>query len=293
MQKQALAIAIVMTLGSTCAMAASVVGGSSAPAKVAPGQSNLFGTGNAGLSFAGSSTVIDIAGGPVAQSNNAIARGAESNGKTYLKGQDVNFLAGIVLGDTKVAQVWKNNVSYNGDTTTINSVRQMIVPPLPFMPDFGGLVIGKVEGSAVYFGEWAPKGANYAALASTDLNMTSADRTVWFSGENPTTSMPTLVNAQYNVVGINQHNPESPNVYTGVLTANYVANGSNNFLSGSLTRSGSTALSFTGTKIDSNGSFSRAGDISGQFYNNATALAGIHTGGVGVQDDVAFGGARQ
>ncbi|WP_225422450.1 Slam-dependent surface lipoprotein [Pseudomonas huaxiensis] len=293
MQKHALAIAIIMTLSATGAMAATVAGGSSAPAKVAPGQSNLFGSNNAGLSFAGSSTVIDIAGGPVAQSNNAIARGAESNGKTYLKGQDVNFLAGIVLGDTKVAQVWKNNVSYNGDTTTINSVRQMIVPPLPFMPDFGGLVIGKVEGSAVYFGEWAPKGANYAALASTDLNMSSADRTVWFSGENPTTSMPTLVNAQYNVVGINQHNPEAPNVYTGVLTANYVANGSNNQLSGSLARAGSTALDFTGTQIQSTGSFSKGTVISGQFYNNANALAGIHTGGVGAQDDVAFGGARQ
>lgn len=294
MKKQTLAIAIALTLGSASAMAATVVGGSSNPAKVVAGQSNLFGSNNAGLKFNGSSTVIDIAGGPVAQSNNAIARGPESNGKTYLKGQDVNFLAGIVLGDTKVAQVWKNNVSFNGDTTTINSVRQMIVPPLPFMPDFGGLVIGKVEGSAVYFGEWAPKGANYTDLASTDLNMGSADRTVWFSGENPTTSMPTLVDAKYNVVGINQHNPENPNVYTGVLTANYsAAGGTSNQLGGSLTRTGSTALDFTGTAINANGSFAKGTVISGQFYNNASALAGIHTAGAGVQDDVAFGGARQ
>ncbi|MFD2447864.1 hypothetical protein ACFSQE_04975 [Vogesella fluminis] len=123
-----------------------------------------------------------------------------------------------MMGDTKIAQVWKNNVSYNGDTTSINSVRQMIVPPAlvsSIMPNFGGLVIGKVEGSNVYFGEWSPKGSNYAVEVSTDLNMGSAQHTAWYVGENPTTTMPTLVNAKYNVVGINQHNPESPNVYKG------------------------------------------------------------------------------
>ncbi|MFV0454783.1 MAG: Slam-dependent surface lipoprotein [Pseudomonas sp.] len=292
MKKQILALAIASALTSVSAVAATVSGGSSDPAKVAPGQSNLFGSDHAGLSFAGSSTVIDLAGGPVAQSNKAIARGPEANGKTYLKGKDINFLAGILLGNTRIAQVWRNDVAFNGDTTSINSVRQMIVPPLPFMPDFGGLVIGKVAGSAVYFGEWAPKGPNYTDLASTDLNMGSSDRTVWFSGENPTTSMPTLVDAQYNVVGINQHNPENPNVYTGVLTANYAAG--TGTLGGSLARSGSATLDFAGTTIDNKGAFDGAnGNISGQFYNNANALAGIHKAGAGVQDDVAFGGARQ
>lgn len=295
MKKQILALAIATSLASVPAVAATVAGGSSDLAKVAPGQSSLFGSGNAGLFFNNdTSTVIDLAGGPVAQSNNAIARGPEANGKTYLKGKDINWLAGILLGDTKIAQVWKNDVSYNGDTTSINSVRQMIVPPLPFMPDFGGLVIGKVEGSAVYFGEWAPKGPNYTDLASTDLNMSSAARTVWYSGENPTTSMPTLVNAQYSVVGINQHNPENPNVYKGVLTANYTTG--QKTLAGSLTRSGSAALDFNGTTINgTGGTFSNGSTISGQFYNNANALAGIHKGSsiTAVQDDVAFGGARQ
>ncbi|AHA20440.1 hypothetical protein PA1R_gp4533 [Pseudomonas aeruginosa PA1R] len=293
MRTQALALAIATSLLSLSSVAATVTGGSSDAGKVAAKQSNLFGSGNAGLSFNGSSTVIDLAGGPVGQANKAIARGPESNGKTYLKGKDVNFLAGVVLGDTRIAQVWKNNVSFNGDTTTINSVRQMIVPPLPFMPDFGGLVIGKVEGSAVYFGEWAPKGANYTDVASTNLNMGSSSRTVWFSGENPTTSMPNLVNAKYNVVGINQHNPENPNAYTGVLTANYAVGGSNNRLTGNLDRSGSASLGFDNVVINHNGTFGNAGNVSGQFYNNAGALAGIHRAGAGVQDDVAFGGARQ
>ncbi|MNI49469.1 hypothetical protein D3C73_1040810 [compost metagenome] len=123
--------------------------------------------------------------------------------------------------------------------------------------------------------------------------MGSADRTVWFSGENPTTNMPNLVNAQYNVVGINQHNPENPNLYTGVLTANYSTTAGSGNLGGALTRSGSAALDFTGTTINNVGAFTRDTTINGQFYNNANALAGIHTGGAGVQDDVAFGGARQ
>ena len=231
-------------------------------------------------------------GGPIAQSNNAINRGPDASGNYYLKGSDINFLAGLILGNTQIAQVWRNDVVYNGDTTTINSVRQMIVPPLPFMPDFGGLVIGKVDGSPVYFGEWAPKGPNYSAPDNADLNMSSADRTVWYVGENPTTSMPTLVSAQYNVIGINQHNPENPSVYQGVLTANYGSGGG--YLNGSITR-GSDAVDFGAgaTLISANGSFTNGSSISGHFYGSqAEALAGIYTGAT-VQDHVAFGGARK
>jgi hypothetical protein len=290
MKKTVLTLAL--SLISFATFAAEVAGGSSTPNLVQSGKSNLFGSERAGLFFNNnSSTVIDLAGGPVAQSNSSVGRPADANGKNYIKGKDVNILAGILLGDTKIGQTWKNDVAYNGQTTSINSVRQMIVPPLPIIPNFGGLVIGKVQGSAVYFGEWSPKGANFADVVSTDLNMSSASRTVWFSGENPTKTMPTLVNAQYNVVGINQHNPESPNVYTGVLTATY--GGGSGKLEGALTRSGSATLDFNGTAINSNGSFAKSDQISGQFYNNAKALAGIHTAGAGVQDDVAFGGARK
>lgn len=295
MQKTVLTLALALSFAGTAAVAAEVKGGSTNTATVVAGSSTLFGSGSAGLKLAGSSAYINLAGGPVAQSNNAIARGPESNGKTYLKGKDINILAGLVMGNTKIAQVWKNNVSYNGDTTSINSVRQMITPPSALssiMPNFGGLVIGKVEGSNVYFGEWSPKGSNYAVEVSTDLNMGSAQHTAWYAGENPTTTMPTLVNANYNVVGINQHNPESPNVYKGVLTANYTANGgSNNKLTGSLVR-GSSTLDFADTIINSNGGFSKGTTISGQFYNNANALAGTYKGAT-AQAGVAFGGARQ
>jgi hypothetical protein len=281
-----------LALAASHAPAATVLGGTSNAANVNPASSTLFGSGNAGLIFNGGSAAIDLAGGPIAQSNNAISRGPDASGNYYLKGSDINFLAGLILGNTQIAQVWRNDVVYNGDTTTINSVRQMIVPPLPFMPDFGGLVIGKVDGSPVYFGEWAPKGPNYSAPDNADLNMGSADRTVWYVGENPTASMPTLVNAQYNVIGINQHNPENPSVYQGVLTANYGSGG--NTLTGSIVR-GTDAVSFANTTIDQYGAFTNtASTISGHFYGSqAEAMAGIYTGGSSVQDHVAFGGARQ
>ena len=283
-----------LALAASHAPAATVLGDSFNDANVKAAPSTLFGSGNAGLIFNGGSAAIDLAGGPIAQSNNAINRGPDVSGNTYLKGSDINFLAGLILGDTQIAQVWRNDVVYNGDTTTINSVRQMIVPPLPFMPDFGGLVIGKVDGSPVYFGEWAPKGPNYSAPDNADLNMGSAERTVWYVGENPTTSMPTLVNAQYNVVGINQHNPENPSVYQGVLAANYGSGGG--YLDGSITR-GSDVVDFgtSDTAITHTGAFSNAAlTISGQFYGaQAEALAGIYTGGATAQDHVAFGGARQ
>ncbi len=281
-----------LTLATAHAPAATVLGGTSNAANVNPASSALFGSGNAGLIFNNSSAAIDLAGGPIAQTTNIFNRGPDANGNYYLMGGDLNFLTGLILSSTKIAQVWRNNSVYNGDTTTILSARQIVIPPLPFEPNFGGLMIGKVDGSPVYFGEWAPKGPNYSNPDSSDLNMGSADRTVWYVGENPTASMPTLVNAQYNVVGINQHNPENPSVYQGVLTANYGSGGG--YLNGSITR-GSDAVDFGAgaTLISANGSFTNGSSISGHFYGSqAEALAGIYTGAT-VQDHVAFGGARQ
>ncbi len=296
MKQRFLNVAVASALALTAASAlADVAGGTSNAANVAPAASAFpFTAGKAGLVFNnGSSFAIDLAGGPVAYANSAIARGPASNGKYYLRGEDINFLAGLLVGD--IAQVWRNDVVYNGQTTSINSLRQLITPPAVLqgmMPDFGGLVIAAVPGSAVYFGEWSPKSGGAIPTASSDLNMGSAQRTVWYTGENPTTSMPTLVNAQYDVIGINQHNPESPSVYQGVLTANY-GTGSNS-LTGSLTRSGSTTVDFTGTSISSTGAFSNQSTISGQFYGSgAQALAGIYTGTTGAQDDVAFGGKKR
>ena len=128
---------------------------------------------------------------------------------------------------------------------------------------------------------------------STDLNMNDGNRTVWFVGENPTTNMPKLVNAKYNVLGINKHTPGKNDFYSGVLTANYGAG--KNELSGTISRAGDS-VNFAGTNIRSNGTFDngKANEhITGRFYGNgAEALAGI-VDRTGADKDVAFGGAKK
>ena len=136
----------------------------------------------------------------------------------------------------KLGQVWYENRHNN---TEVYSVRQITEPKLPFAPKFGGLVIAKVpgmgEGNNVFFGEWAPRKGN-PSDNSTDLNMADSKRTVWYVGDNPTRNMPKLVNAKYNVLGVNKHTPGRNDFYTGTLTANY-GTGSGS-LTGSISRPG-------------------------------------------------------
>ena len=304
MKKSTLALAIMALIGSGAAMAASpnVQGNSSGPG-VATGSSdhNPFGGLNSGLALNGAATYIDLAGGPIKGSNNAIA--ARGNG-TILKPADM----GMPALPINVAQVWKDTASVsdgsNNANFAINSVRQ--ITTLSFAPQFGGLVVGQVAdasgtplavGNGVYFGEWAPRAAGTPPLNSTDLNMASADRTVWYVGDNAVKDgeMPTLVNAVYGVIGINGvgtaagGTPDNPNLYTGQLTANYGAGTGS--ITGTIDR-GSNSISFAGTNINSNGAFSNNSTINGHFYNGANELAGIYTGAAGATDDVAFGGSK-
>ncbi len=304
MKKSTLALAIMALIGSGAAMAASPnVQGNSSGSGVATGSSdhNPFGGLNSGLALNGAATYIDLAGGPIKGSNNAIA--ARGNG-TILKPADM----GMPALPINVAQVWKDTASVsdgsNNANFAINSVRQ--ITTLSFAPQFGGLVVGQVADasgtplaveSGVYFGEWAPRAAGTPPLNSTDLNMASADRTVWYVGDNAVKDgeMPTLVNAVYGVIGINGvgtaagGTPDNPNLYTGQLTANYGAGTGS--ITGTIDR-GSNSISFAGTNINSNGAFSNNSTINGHFYNGANELAGIYTGAAGATDDVAFGGSK-
>lgn len=301
MKKSMIAISVMALIGSGAAMAAS--GGTSNPAGVAVGNSNhiMFGGGNSGVALNGAGSYIDLAGGPIKGSNTAIA--ARGNG-TILKATDMGLPLPI-----DVAQVWKASATQGTSKFVINSVRQ--ITTLSFAPQFGGLVIGQVAnasgvplaiGSGVYFGEWAPRAAGTPPSNSTDLNMGSNNRTVWYVGDNPTTSMPTLTNATYNVIGIqgvgtaSNNLPTAPKLYGGTLTANYVAGGSNNFLTGSI-NNGTNTVSFAGTTILATGKFGNGpggapGTIEGQFYNNASALAGIYKVDGTPAANVAFGGSR-
>lgn len=310
MKKSTVALAVMALVGSGAALAASpnVQGGSSNPTTgVAVGASNhsMFAGGNSGVALNGDASRIDLAGGPIKGSNKAIA--ARGNG-TIMKPADV----GMFPLPINIAQVWKASASNGGAQFAINSVRQ--ITQISLAPQFGGLVIGQVAnasgaplavGSGVYFGEWAPRAAGTPPSNSTNLNMTSTSRTVWYVGDNAVKTTPGMTNVQYNVIGINQTGtnasgatlagglPASPNLYKGTLTANYGSG--TNTLAGSISR-GTDTLSFANTTIHADGRFTRGSasnpEIEGRFYNSAQALAGIHKAGAGVADDVAFGGSK-
>ncbi|WP_049254261.1 Slam-dependent surface lipoprotein [Neisseria elongata] len=295
---------------------ADVAGGSSNRAHVRDRESDImpFGGGDPGLSLSNDgkafSFYVNLENGPVTKINRKFG-GTPINGHNnwygnadgtrnpqHLRAADV-FLPLSLFVREPLGQVWYEKRHNN---TEVYSVRQMAELSssgiAAKIPKFGGLVIAKVPGMPregnVFFGEWAPRKNGTAPDNSTDLNMGSSQRTVWYVGENPTQNMPRLVNARYNVLGVNQHTPGRNDFYTGVLTANYGAG--KNELSGSISRPGDS-VNFADTKIQSDGSFNNgryaADKITGRFYGGgAEALAGI-VDRAGVDKDIAFGGRKQ
>jgi len=283
------AIACALSLAASASLAAEVAGGSST-AYVIAGPSTLQGFDFAGISMPGTnppttnpndqSGIVSFKNGPIAQTNTAYANGADLNGYYYVR----------LPNGTIMAETWKAVAAHN---TEIYAYRQ-IATPLDGFPHFGGEVIAKVSGQEVYFGEWAPKANNTGYNHNANLNMNDRRRTVFYVGENPTTSMPTLANAKYDVVGVSRYNPDTQaGVYTGVLTANYGG--------GSGTLSGNVGyVNFNGTTISSNGTFTgQSGRIEGRFYGAAAeALAGMYNvrnnrNDMGSPRDMAFGGAKR
>ena len=285
------------------------------PTVVKPGESDSqpFGEGKAGLAFSTDnghswSNSINLEDGPVKHigikykqgtqkvpinGNDPYANVDGSRNPHYLTLKDVKPVIGWFY-NPPLGQVWYENRHNN---TEVYSVRQMANPAIPAAPKFGGLVIAKVPGmngsdGNVFFGEWAPRKGN-PPQNSTDLNMADGKRTVWYVGDNPTRNMPKLVNAKYNVLGVNKHTPGRNDFYTGTLTANY-GTGSGS-LTGSISRPGDS-VNFAGTNIRSNGTFDNGKvneHITGRFYgNSAEALAGI-VDRAGADKDVAFGGRKQ
>ena len=300
MKQTSIAIAIMALAASSPAFAAgpNVQGGSSVPGNVAPGASTLSpldptNTGNAGISMqrpgGAMSATVDILGAPIQQATNPVL--VDANGNRWARHP----------GDGQIiAQVWAYTPS--GTDANVYSLRQVRQPGAP-MPVFGGLVIGQVKNAAgvalpaeqgVYFGEWSEQSSPTGfPTPSTDLNMGSARRTVWYAGDNAVISTPQLVSVTYSVTGIQNvgnssgNLPSAPDLYSGTLTTNYANAGQANAISGTIANSGnSVGLS---AAIDSNGTFTGA-NTQGRFYNGATALAGIYTGGSGAADDIAFGG---
>lgn len=281
-----------------------------------------FGAGKAGLRFISDghwSASINLQNGPVqhirAKYNdrnktpipiNGTDPSANVNGTRnpqYLTLHDVVPILGNWFINPRLGQVWYENRAHN---TEVYSVRQMAELSssgvAAKIPKFGGLVIAKVPGMPregnVFFGEWAPRKNGTAPDNSTDLNMGSSQRTVWYVGENPARNLSnmTISKATYNVVGINNHTPGRNDFYTGQVTADF---GSKAVMGGSISRGDKDTLTFKDVSINlRNGTFTSTGTtnkegITGQFYGtNAAALAGYATRGNGVGDDVAFGGKQ-
>lgn len=298
-------------LATSAALAASpnVQGGSSNEDLVQPWSSTIVPgpgpNGNAGLRFwndtAGAySGSADLLQAPIQQAIN----GVDLN-------NDGNYWANLPQAPFPVvAQVWQDT---DNKVANVYTLRQVMTPSHP-MPDFGALVIGQVKDikgtgdgfpleQGVYFGEWSPKNGTVGyPTGSTELNMDSDDRVVWYVGDNAVTDTPDLVNVEYKVVGINQTGrdengvllagglPDDVKLYKGKLTANYDAM-SGGDITGSLSRPGSSTINFAGTDIYNDGTFNNGSDIEGRFYNGAHELAGIYTGG-NVEDHVAFGGSK-
>lgn len=285
---QKLAIVSAFLLASASSFATPVAGGSSKAFVVANKESTMMAQGEAGISMPGTdpydatkqSGVVSFKSGPLWQTNQVLG-GADGNG--YIQ---------MPLG-TNIAETWRHTITSGvGTGTQIYAYRQLN-NPLPGYPHFGGEVVAKVSGQEVYFGEWAPRIAGTPPASSTDLNLSHADRTVFYTGENPTTAMPNLVNAKYDVVGVNQYNPGTQaGISKGTLTANY--GGGTGTLAGLV----GTVL-FNGTTIASDGSFAKnfsgsTAKIEGQFYGAAAdALAGIYYNPANGANDMAFGGAKQ
>lgn len=294
MSLQKLALASALALASISAATAAPVGKSSSTyIDVGASQTTAEGLNLAGIGFptanppqAGQTAArMSLANGPMHTTDLAYAN---QTGPAYYL-QFPNGQGGV----TRMAQTWRNLSAPNG--TQIYSWRQIGVPFGENRPNFGNSSIAKVSGQEVYFGEWVPKAAN--PVNGDSSNMSGANdslRTVFFVGENPTTSMPTLVNAKYDVVGLRQYNPGTQaGVYTGVLTANY--SGGSGSLKGSV-----GGVSFNSTTISSNGEFTKnfnadgSRHIKGQFYGaGANALAGYYKDGDNAANHMAFGGTKR
>lgn len=318
MKASQLTLAILLTAAFGSAYAVEVQGDSSNTKAIKAGSSSLipFGAGRAGIAISNAadgnySFSVNLENGPARRIRDKYGRTPINGGNQnvnvngvanprYLMPSDVNPVLGWFSSE-KLGQVWYEKRANN---TEVFSVRQMAELSekglLKKAPKFGGMTFAKVPTAAtnVFFGEWAPRKNGTAPENSTDLNMGSSQRTVWYVGENPARNLSnmTISKATYNVVGINNHTPGRNDFYTGQVTADF---GSKAVMGGSISRDDKDTLTFKDVSINlRNGTFTSTGTINkegitGQFYGtNAAALAGYATRGNGVGDDVAFGGKQ-
>lgn len=164
--------------------------------------------------------------------------------------------------------------------------------PMPDHSHLGRMSFAQVGNQDVWFGDWAdvPSGASAGTVGSK--------YTVFYSGTDKTTNLPTSGSATYAVKGINRHVNKNDPVLTGTLTANF----GTQKLSGTIAKTGlsiqindaninSTAASFNGNAT-ANGTVK--GNTQGHFFGaQGAGLAGIATFKSNRNYNTAFGGTKQ
>lgn len=208
-------------------------------------------------------------------------------------GQNVDF-KGLTAYTTKT----NSNVDWNHDGTSDGTklVHQLDFPYSGAPTDhdnLGVFAFAQVGSQDVWFGEWYSRKDNAEGLAT---------HTVYYIGDNADTSVPTTGSATYNVAGINNYSGTGTgNLLSGVFTANFATSK----LTGSISNSAGYEVNVGLANINSDASISGStaiakqsgstvatgGAVSGQFYSNQTALAGIATF-TNNKYDTAFGGTK-
>ncbi|MCM8510802.1 hypothetical protein J0904_01695 [Acinetobacter bereziniae] len=170
-------------------------------------------------------------------------------------------------------------------------------PYLPGLPPthaaIGYANYKQVPTQDVWFGEWnaEAKDASGNRLGTVD----PTTHTVYYNGKDADTSVPSTGTANYSVQGVNNYN--GSNLLSGTFTANFATKQ----LTGSLSDSsrtfnlGTATINNDATISGSNASWTggpSGGDVSGQFYNSQSSLAGIATFVGNNTYDVAFGGKK-
>lgn len=166
------------------------------------------------------------------------------------------------------------------------------IPGMPDHSNLGRISFAQVGNQDVWFGDWADVKAG-AAVGTAGTN-----NTVFYSGTNRTTNLPTSGTAVYAVKGINNHRVKDSAVLTGNLTADF----GKKTLNGSMAKSGLT-IAVNNAAINTNAaSFSGAakanntvnGTAKGHFFGDkGAAIAGVADFGKNHGFNTAFGGTKK
>lgn len=231
----------------------------------------------AAFSLAGQAQAAVVGGS--SNENQIIAGESQVNGGPHTAG-----LAGIAAASINI-NLAVDFVGLTGYSSFANDVYSLGSGGHSSMGEFNFAQVGTDD---VWFGEWSD---------GTD----SSTRTVYYSGADADTSVPSSGSATYTVVGINNYDGNADSLLNGTFTANFGAG----ILTGSIVNADGFGVNIGLANINSDASISGTtatasqsgstvatdGAVSGQFYNGHSSLAGL-VDFAGTQYDTAFGGSQ-